>query len=144
MNNHCRQELAILVFLFTIFIVTDGFSQRKPTGMSKIKGSPPEEFPVFYERFHADSAFQMSRIIFPLQGLRVEGMDELPWSADNWELMRTRIYQVDSTRFKTKVKLKKKYFEQTLWIEGTNFSSKRRFELLGNRWFLVYAYEGSL
>lgn len=112
--------------------------------MAKIKGSPPEEFPVFYERFHSDSAFQMSRIIFPLQGLRVEGMDELPWTPDNWELMRTRIYQVDSTGFKTKVKFKKKYFEQTLWIEGTDFSSKRRFELLGNRWFLVYAYEGSL
>lgn len=144
MKNHYRQESAILVFFFSIFFATEGFGQGKPTGMAKIKGSPSEEFSVFYERFHSDSAFQMSRIIFPLQGLRLKGMNELPWTADNWELMRTRIYQVDSTRFKTKVKLKKKYFQQTLWIEGTNFSSKRRFELLGNRWFLVYAYEGSL
>lgn len=144
MKNPCRQVLGFLVFFFAFFVASDVFAQGKPIGMAKIKGTPPEEFPVFYERFHSDSAFQMSRIMFPLQGLRVEGMEEIPWTAENWELMRTRIYQVDSTRFKTKVKQKKNYFEQTLWIEGTKFSSKRRFELLGNRWFLVYAYEGSL
>lgn len=144
MKNHYWQQLAFLVFFLTIFVVADGFGQRKPTGMVKIKGSPPEEFPVFYDRFHADSTFQMSRIFFPIKGLRVEGTVKSPWTTDNWELMQTRIYEVDSTRCKTKVKLKKKNFEQTMWIEDTNFSSKRRFELLGNRWFLVYAYEGSL
>lgn len=123
---------------------SDCYSQRKPKSMAKIKGSPPEDFAVFYERFHSDSAFQMSRIRFPLQGLIDDGYEEIAWTPENWELMRTRIYQVDTTKFKTKVKKKKKYFEQKLWIEGTSFSSKRRFELLGNRWFLVYAYEGSL
>lgn len=144
MKNHYRQVLAFLVFFNVIFAFSDSFAQGKPKGMVKIQGTPPEEFPVFYERFHSDSAFQMSRIIFPLQGLRQFGKEEIPWTADNWELMRTRIYQVDTTQFKTKIKQKKKYFEQTLWIEGTKFSSKRRFELRGNRWFLVYAYEGSL
>lgn len=143
MKNHFRQVLAFLVFFFTIF-VSDSFSQGKPKSMAKIQGSPPEEFSVFYERFHSDSVFQMSRIRFPLSGIMEIGKEEIPWTPEKWELMRTRIYQVDTTQFKTKVKLKKKYFEQTLWIEGTNFSSKRRFELLGNRWFLVYAYEGSL
>jgi hypothetical protein len=144
MENHFKQVLAFLLFFYATIAISETFAQGKPKGMVKIQGSPPEEFPVFYERFHSDSAFQMSRIIFPLQGLRQFGMEEIPWTADNWELMRTRIYEVDTTQFKTKVKLKKKYFEQTLWIEGTQFSSKRRFELLGNRWFLVYAYEGSL
>jgi hypothetical protein len=144
MNNHCRHTLCFLLFFWVILPFSNSFAQGKPKGMVKIQGTPPEEFPFFYERFHSDSAFQMSRIIFPLQGLRQYGMEEIPWTADNWELMRTRIYQVDSRQFKTKIKHKKKYFEQTLWIQGTNFSSKRRFELRGNRWFLVYAYEGSL
>jgi hypothetical protein len=144
MSAGIATRVLLLYFLITLLILSNALAQGKPKGMVKIKGSPPEEFPVFYERFHSDSAFQMSRIIFPLQGLRQFGKEEIPWTADNWELMKTRIYQVDNTQFKTKIKQKKKYFEQTLWIEGTSFSSIRRFELLGNRWFLVYAYEGSL
>ncbi|MCL6258435.1 DUF4348 domain-containing protein [Aquiflexum sp. TKW24L] len=144
MKFHSVQSLAFIAIFFAILSISDAFAQGKLKTMVKIQGTPPEEFPIFYERFHSDSAFQMSRIMFPLEGLRQYGMEEIPWTADNWELMRTRIYQVDTLQFKTKVKHKKKYFEQTLWIEGTNFSSMRRFELLGNRWFLVYAYEGSL
>jgi len=144
MGNHVKQVFIYLFLFFSIMVISDCFGQGKPKSMAKIKSSPPEDFAVFYERFHSDSLFQMARIRFPLDGLIVDGNDQIIWTPDNWELMQTRVYQVDTTQFKTKVKKKKKYFEQTLWMEGTNFSSKRRFEILGNRWFLVYAYEGNL
>jgi hypothetical protein len=39
-----------------------------------------EDFDKFYDKFHKDSIFQMSRIIFPLDGIKVEYDGEKKWS----------------------------------------------------------------
>jgi len=39
-----------------------------------------EDFDKFYDKFHADSVFQSTRIRFPLEGLRYDGIEETPWT----------------------------------------------------------------
>lgn len=109
--------------------------------MVRIKAGPPEEFSVFYDRFHTDSAFQMSRIRDPFLGMKVKEGNEILWNSKNWELMKTRIQDFDPRIFKTKTKKKKKYFEQEVWRENPNYYAAHRFELHGNKWYLVFAYK---
>ncbi|HPW67587.1 MAG TPA: hypothetical protein PLS84_10990 [Salinivirgaceae bacterium] len=113
----------------------------------KIESKPfskPENFDTFYDRFHTDSAFQMSRIKFPLQGKFIGGEEEMEWSRDNWVMMKTKIYDIDTTIYKTTFKKQETSFYQKFWLENSGLSSEYRFELIGNKWFLVYALDQNL
>ena len=86
----------------------------------------------------------MSRIKFPLQGKIIQGDQETKWSRDNWIMMKTRIYDIDTTMYKTTFKKRETSFYQKFWLENSGLSSEYRFELIGNKWFLVYALDQNL
>ncbi|MEO0626288.1 MAG: hypothetical protein AAFY36_06490 [Bacteroidota bacterium] len=51
----------------------------------------PVDFVEFYDRFHADSAFQMAHIQWPLQGIPSNDSLRVPgfaYQAENWNLHR--------------------------------------------------------
>ena len=103
-----------------------------------------ENFDRFYDRFHSDTVFQLSRVRFPLGGYRADGMEEVKWSRDNWPYMRTRIYDVDTTIYKISYKKTENEFVQKVWLENSGFSSESRFRLIKNKWFLVYVLDLNL
>jgi hypothetical protein len=103
-----------------------------------------EDFNTFYNRFHADSLFQMSRIKFPLQGLRVDGSEETQWSKNNWGLLTTKIYDVDTTEYRVSYKRTINDFTEKVWIENSGFWSEYKFKLIDNKWYLVSAIEQNL
>lgn len=100
------------------------------------------EFDAFYQQFHADSTFQKSRILFPLQGipsnadsatLRNRGFR---WQADEWVVQhelapdsdfKSTILPVDSALV----------IEQIMHQSG-DYAMERRFAKLNGEWMLIY------
>lgn len=115
----------------------DGNSSATTAAAPK-KKAKVEDFDKFYDRFHADSAFQMSRIKFPLKGASTNIDKSTPWTPQNWQMLRTRIYDVDKNQYKVKYSKTETSFTQKVWIDGGGFSNECRFELIGGKWFLVY------
>ena len=108
------------------------------TAAAPKKKSKVEDFDKFYDRFHADSAFQMSRIKFPLKGASTNLDKSTPWTPQNWQMLRTRIYDVDKNQYKVKYSKTETSFTQKVWVDGAGFSNECRFELVNGKWFLVY------
>ena len=110
---------------------------NKTTGKSH-KVAKVEDFDKFYDKFHADSTFQMSRIKFPLKGASTNLDTSTPWTPQNWQMLRTRIYDVDKSQYKVKYSKTETSFTQKVWVEGAGFCNECRFELVDGKWFLVY------
>ncbi len=103
-----------------------------------------EDFDRFYQRFHTDSVFQISRIRYPLGGYHADGFEETKWVKGSTPLMRTMIYDVDTTVYKVSYKKSDAEFIQKVWLENSGFSSESRFKLIKNRWYLVYVLDLNL
>ena len=108
------------------------------------KSAKAEDFDKFYDRFHTDSAFQLSRVKFPLKGGEVGLEKTTPYTRQNWQMMRTRIYDIDKSQYKVEYNKTETTFTQRVWVEGSGFSTECRFELIGSQWFLVYVKDENL
>ncbi|MBO7433841.1 MAG: hypothetical protein J6U13_08850 [Salinivirgaceae bacterium] len=109
---------------------TESVSAKKPAAV--------ENFDKFYDRFHNDSLFQISRVKFPIEGFCVSSDTITKWSTKNWLMMRTRIYDVDTTQYKVSYNKTDKTFTERVWIENAGLVTECRFELIGGKWWLVY------
>lgn len=110
----------------------------KNTAEKSHKAAKVEDFDKFYDRFHADSTFQMSRIKFPLKGGYHTLDNSTKWTAQNWSLMTTRIYDVDKEKCRTTYSKTENSFTQKVWIDSAGLYTECRFELVDGKWFLVY------
>src|SRR5687767_4007615 len=79
-----------------------------------------EDFDKFYDKFHKDMTFQMSRLKFPLQGHNEFGK---AWTKTNWQLMKGKIYEVDKSQYQVDIKKTSQSFFQKVWIDGAGFNS---------------------
>lgn len=141
-----KKHLLLRTGLLTILAIL-AFSACKPSvKQSDKKGAADtaaEDFDRFYDRFHTDSLFQFSRLKFPLEGSLDTGETEEHWTKENWSMLKTRIYDVDTTKYRVSYRKFKNSFIEKVWIEDTGFRFECRFELIDNQWFLVYAYEAN-
>lgn len=100
----------------------------------------PEDFSLFYERFHADSAYQMAHVTFPLDGNIVtsaagEQRDER-WAAADWLLHRP-LDLGDSYVREVTTELDELVVERIKTTEG-KYILERRFAKLGGDWYLIW------
>lgn len=145
MKNTQRFFIQGFTICMILFLMINCNSSHKNTSKFSESKALIEDFDRFYDRFHNDSLFQISRITFPLNGLNIDGLDEKnEWTEDNWPLMKTRIYDIDTNQFKTEYKKTENAFMQKFWLQDSSFGSEYRFELVGNKWFLVYAMDSNL
>lgn len=110
----------------------------------KAVSSDVENFDEFYKQFHQDVNFQMSRIVFPLVGKLVDGMETYSWSKNNWAPMKVMINDVDKKQYKVSASRTNNIFEQKIWIPNSGFKSEYKFELINKKWMLVYALEQNI
>ena len=135
--NWSRFAFVGSVFLLLIFTV--GCNSSK-----KIVSNGVEDFDQFYDRFHADEGFQMSRILFPLEGSSVDADGERIWTSDNWIPLKVKIYDIDNVTYKIDFHKGEDSFVQKFWLPGTGFSAEYRFKRIDNLWYLVYAFDSNL
>ena len=137
-----KRHISIFLMLFGFLIVFSGCHIFKK-GPSRTN-SKVEDFDQFYQRFHKDVDFQMSRLQFPLQGQMVDGDRIENWSRQNWSPLKVEIYDVDQGEFEVTFERTATSFYQKFWTEDAGFFAEYRFELVGKQWFLVYAQDVNL
>ena len=98
----------------------------------------PEDFLQFYDRFHSDFDFQISRIIFPLEGKLEEtgegGMGY--WHADDWTFHRH--FSEKDSHFKRAFSTKGNLVIEIIADASQTFSMERRWAKLQDGWSLIY------
>ena len=133
-----------LITVAVVILMTSCKSSKSNSTKDFVNKSSIENFDEFYNRFHTDSLFQMSRIKFPLKGVKVDWEGEKKWSEENWITMKTKIYDVDTSQFKTEYKKTDESFTEKFGIEDSGYFSEYRFNLIHKKWYLVYANEQNL
>jgi len=134
------KAILILIIVFTFSCK----SSKEFTNDLNETTSTIEDFDKFYDKFHADSVFQSTRIKFPLEGLRYDGVEETHWTKENFGFLSTRIYDVDTNEYKTSYKKSKDEFIEKVWIEDSGFWCEYKFKLIKNKWYLISAVEQDL
>lgn len=130
--------LYLFVFIIPALLTVSCSTSKKLTD----KGD--ESFDSFYDKFHKDEAFQLSRLKFPMEGMTIDGNKKTKWTSKNWSPLKVRIYDVDKKQFKSSFKKSPTTFEQKIWIEDSGFMSEYKFKLIDKKWYLIYAYEQNL
>lgn len=105
--------------------------------------SEVEDFDVFIKNFHSDSAFQMSRVQFPIQGAYTDYYSNRPWTSDNWELIKKSVYEADTTYYSIKDERKDEEVFQAIYCKGCGHYYELKFVLDDNQWFLTFRQENN-
>ncbi len=123
----------ILSILFIVF--SCGNTRQEQKAMQEIKN---EGFDQFYSKFHSDSVFQMSRIVFPLEGINTEDMSILDtiyyWTEDKWVFLRepdSNIFQIEYEKTDTTV------IEEVTSEGHLGLVFKSYFEIKKGKWYLA-------
>ncbi|MEO5905790.1 MAG: hypothetical protein ABIQ11_03640, partial [Saprospiraceae bacterium] len=104
----------------------------------------PADFLAFYDKFHADSAYQMEHINFPLEGLpSAEGdIDSIVdqryfWQREEWK--KHNHFTDPSGQFEQWFEiLNPRVIEHWVQVRGTKLVIRRRFANLDDGWYLIY------
>ncbi len=133
-NRRNTKGLLLLVFLTLNLVFVSCKNQLA-------KSIPADEpFDVFFDRFHADSIFQMSRIQFPLPGVNTDHMQMedtvYHWTESNWELHHD--FNLDTTDFIVEKNILDSLVVEKIYLENSGFIVERTFKKLEGLWFLVY------
>lgn len=133
----------VLLCIFQV-LISSCKSSKDTTSKPIIASSKVEDFDSFYDKFHSDSIFQRSRVSHPLKGQKLNGTEEIYWTKDNFELVKERVYDVDTTVYKVNYQKSENEFTQKVWIENSGYSSEYKFKLIGDKWFLVSVVEHNI
>jgi len=138
-ENYLTLRIGLILF-FILISFTNCKQANKKTSIQELSKTSIENFDEFYDKFHKDSLFQISRLKFPLKG-GPDGDNNEKWTKKNWSMLKTKIYDVDKSQYKVSYKRDKKSFTEKIWIEDSGFEFECKFELIGNQWFLTSAFE---
>ncbi len=99
------------------------------------------DFADFYQRFHADSLFQVAHISWPLQGKYSKddltgAVREERWTQQDWSMHHPIALGQDFTR-EIEV-IGNAVVVETIRAKAGNYSIIRRFAKLGGEWNLIY------
>lgn len=121
--------------------------QAKPALQKETSGSSAkreENFDNFYQRFHKDSLFQISRVQFPLKGQKFNLKGTSAWKKETWMMIKGTANEVDKADFNVKtIKKPDSYFEG-IYCKNCGFSFEMEYRLINGRWYLVYLQEKDL
>ena len=129
--------IALLLFSGLIFSCS---SEKKQNESQDIE---PDSFEAFYTRFHEDTAFQMSRITFPLAGIPAFADsasmygDNYRWQKENW--VYHRITDSLQQNFEREfIQLSDEVIIEYMTHKNAGIGMERRFGYLGDGWNLIY------
>ena len=131
-----------LLFAFAIGLIITSCNQKASTN----EATNVDDFPSFYQQFHQDSAFQMSRISFPLEGLP-ERADSATiasgtfrWKKEEWKIQKA--FTLQNSEFEQSfLPIGEDMIIEKLTHKKWGLAITRRFAKLDDGWNLIY-YSG--
>jgi Domain of unknown function (DUF4348) len=132
--------LLAINFCLIILFLTD-CKRKDPVLKGQVQGLP-DDFVAFYEKFHADSAYQMAHIQFPLEGYPAQAdslvlaAGDFRWTADKWVMHRMQAF-TDSLYNRTFDVSIPGIVNETIRQKNTPFGMYRRFYKRGEDWTLI-------
>ena len=137
-----RQYTLIPILSLCLLSCIDGDSGKAgAVGASQttLTADTTETFATFNERFHRDSAFQISRIAFPIGGHYAEAEHSHAWTAKNWELLKEPVSETpDTTEYRHNIQKSDTTVIEKYWLENSGFKTERHFKKIDGKWFLTY------
>ncbi len=136
--------LKISALVVAIFVLTHCKTKSIESDLSKSSAQVPAiaGFDSFFNHFHEDSVYQLSHIVFPLEGLpeqddTISNLNNFRWSPDQWILHRA--YDMGDSLFAREFKI----MDSTMIIERiyhrlSAMHMERRFSKTGTEWSLIY------
>lgn len=104
----------------------------------------PSDFVAFFDKFHADSAFQIAHILFPLEGLPSADTESdtlttkrFFWQKLGWK--KHNKFTDPSHQFLEWFEvINDRVIEHWIQMKGSNMFIHRRFAKLDDGWYLIY------
>jgi len=143
-----KYSILIILVSFLFFTCkkkeTTASTANEPESAYRSLGSLPNDFLAFYQRFHRDSAYQVSHINFPLEGkstvIDTSGNEKhsFIWNKDNWQLHQ-ELDMLDTSFQRTYIadSNDRLITENIYHVNGT-FAIQRRFYKTGADYSLIY------
>jgi len=132
-----RFSIVLLAFFIAILALACGRGAENTADQSYA------DFAQFYERFHRDSAFQMERIVFPLQGLPrradslILGGETYYWRRENWKMQRDFNFE-GSDYNRTLKPVGNQIMVEEITRQSGQFGMMRRWAKIDGEWHLIY------
>lgn len=103
-----------------------------------------ESFTAFYERFITDSAFQISRIPFPIKGKYRDPYQEYGWARESWGFQNLRLSDIDTTQYTVKVLQTPTRVVESVKAKEGGFSYTMEYRLMHKKWYVIFREENNL
>lgn len=101
----------------------------------------PKGFDSFYKKFHADTVFQVSRIVFPLDNNTTDLEVGAKWTEENWRAHRP--FDDHGGTFRRSFQPIGTMVVEKIAEANGLFYMERRYAVLSDEWHLIY-YEVSV
>jgi len=137
--------LALLALLMFIFIPGCRETATKASFTLEDAANLPASFQDFYLKFHQDSMFQMTHILFPLKSPDLDksvpgSPAEIIWTADNWLLHQP--FSDEGGAFSRKFHMLDEYLiTEYILLNAGGYALERRFAYIGEEWMLIHYSE---
>jgi hypothetical protein len=144
MSQDCHR-ITFLPFLL-LFVLSSQSCQQHQPGQDATGTEDLDSFQAFYQRFHTDTAFQLSRIPFPIKGVpdnaanRPDYDETFTWTRDNWVMNKP--IDLEATQFnRTLQTISDELVIEQLTHASGSYRMVRRFARIDGLWMLIY-YQG--
>lgn len=144
-----NKELLLFVLLLSLVIGCNN-GQKQPNNLIK------EDFNSFYKKFYSDSVFQLSRIIFPLQGKHYKSdegafeSEELAyWKKEDWKIITNvfpdndTVIKIDRDTYRRRITKMDTLVIEKVFIENSGYHILQKYTIKNGKWYLGYCDEAN-
>ncbi len=136
-----------IIFAFFIAVLIQSGCKNNQEGNSQVLSGDevsqvPDDFRVFYDRFHTDTNYQITHIVFPLDGLpanadTLEENEIFHWQKETWRWHRPMDPNLSGYERQWEV-LSPSLITEKIVEKTSNIGMVRRFAHMGDDWMLIY------
>ncbi len=100
-------------------------------------------FDEFYEQFHTDSAYQMSHINFPLEGIAARDSSYVPtegvfrWKKEDW-LLHRKFNDMDGAFVRDFIRIGDDLVVESIKHSNGRYGMQRRYAKYEDGWYLIF------
>ena len=137
-RNMAKKIVLSILILIAAYLLYDELSSDNPTTGGDSQGLP-SDFLTFYEKFHADTDFQLKRVDFPLPGLpsMISEQDiasDFHWKKENW-----RPHKLPESKYARHYSIAQDgSIRELIKFPDADIAIERRWQKRQGKWYLVY------